>query len=168
MEIVRLSTNRSLFFFSLKKRSDRWAHAAPLRPNRTKPPEFSYPLPHLLHAPTPREGRRNPEREESMAGAAAASAAAAAVASGISARPVAPRPSPSRARAPRSVVRAAISVEKGEKAYTVEKSEEIFNAAKVTRLLSFLSLLRGDASPRASFRGGGLLHYLRHFCDCEL
>ncbi|EEC83939.1 hypothetical protein OsI_30021 [Oryza sativa Indica Group] len=65
-----------------------------------------------------------------MAGAAAASAAAAAVASGISARPVAPRPSPSRARAPRSVVRAAISVEKGEKAYTVEKSEEIFNAAK--------------------------------------
>lgn len=90
-----------------------------------------------------------------MAGAAAASAAAAAVASGISARPVAPRPSPSRARAPRSVVRAAISVEKGEKAYTVEKSEEIFNAAKVTRLLSFLSLLRGDVSPRASFRGGG-------------
>jgi glutamate-1-semialdehyde 2,1-aminomutase len=60
-----------------------------------------------------------------MAGAAAA---AAAVASGISIRTVS-APKASRAPRARSVVRAAISV--GEKAYTVQKSEEIFNAAKV-------------------------------------
>ncbi|XBH99816.1 hypothetical protein VPH35_129052 [Triticum aestivum] len=59
-----------------------------------------------------------------MAGAAAA---AAAVASGISVRPVA-APKISRAPRSRSVVRAAVSI--GEKAYTVQKSEEIFNAAK--------------------------------------
>ncbi|XP_062180040.1 glutamate-1-semialdehyde 2,1-aminomutase, chloroplastic-like isoform X1 [Phragmites australis] len=61
-----------------------------------------------------------------MAGAAAA---AAAVASGISARVAAPRGPLAGCRA-RSVVRAAVSVERGEKAYTVRKSEEIFNAAK--------------------------------------
>ncbi|VAI74411.1 unnamed protein product [Triticum turgidum subsp. durum] len=59
-----------------------------------------------------------------MAGAAAA---AAAVASGISIRTVA-APKISRAPRSRSVVRAAVSL--GEKAYTVQKSEEIFNAAK--------------------------------------
>jgi glutamate-1-semialdehyde 2,1-aminomutase len=32
------------------------------------------------------------------------------------------------------VVRVAVSVERGEKAYTVQKSEEIFNAAKVPPL----------------------------------
>ena len=69
-----------------------------------------------------------------MAGAAAA---AAAVSSGISIRPVA-APRSSRAPRSRSVVRAAISV--GEKAYTVQKSEEIFNAAKV--LNSSFSLVR--------------------------
>lgn len=58
--------------------------------------------------------------------------AAAAVASGISARPAAPRRAALAGRRARaSVVRAAISVERGEKAYTVQKSEEIFNAAKV-------------------------------------
>ena len=60
-----------------------------------------------------------------------AGAAAAAVASGISARPAAPRRASTGRRARLSVVRAAISLEKGEKAYTVQKSEEIFNAAKV-------------------------------------
>jgi len=60
-----------------------------------------------------------------------AGAAAAAVASGISARPAALRRAPAGRRARVPVVRAAISVEKGEKAYTVQKSEQIFNAAKV-------------------------------------
>jgi glutamate-1-semialdehyde 2,1-aminomutase len=32
------------------------------------------------------------------------------------------------------VVRAVVTVERGEKAYTVQKSEEIFNAAKVLPL----------------------------------
>jgi glutamate-1-semialdehyde 2,1-aminomutase len=62
-----------------------------------------------------------------------AGAAAAAVASGISTRPA----TPSRAligRRARSVVRAVVTVERGEKAYTVQKSEEIFNAAKVLPL----------------------------------
>lgn len=69
-----------------------------------------------------------------MAGAAAA---AAAVASGISIRPVA-APKISRAPRSRSAVRAAVSI--GEKAYTVQKSEEIFNAAKVLSLSVCLSL----------------------------
>jgi glutamate-1-semialdehyde 2,1-aminomutase len=71
-----------------------------------------------------------------------AGAAAAAVASGISARPAAPRRALAGRRARPSVVRAAISVEKGEKAYTVQKSEEIFNAAKVPLLSDSSSLPR--------------------------
>jgi hypothetical protein len=64
-----------------------------------------------------------------MPGAAAATVAA--VAFGISVRLAAPRTALTWRRA-QSVVRAAVSVKRGEKAYTVKKSEEIFNAAKVS------------------------------------
>ncbi|KAL6609736.1 hypothetical protein ACP70R_039705 [Stipagrostis hirtigluma subsp. patula] len=78
-----------------------------------------------------------------MAGAAAA--AAADVASGISSRPAAPR-APSSTRRARSMVRAAVYVERGEKAYTVQKSEEIFNATTLfggTGAASVAQLLDG-------------------------
>jgi hypothetical protein len=84
-----------------------------------------------------------------MAGAAAA---AAAVASGISIRTVS-APKASRAPRARSVVRAAISV--GEKAYTVHKSEEIFNAAKV--LPPPFSLFFASFSISCAFRAARLV-----------